>query len=202
MPFGFFKHQKQRSKVEGQGSIVVGRKARQPLSVWRKTYIVGCVLVIIGACIASFFLWRANSHARRAKFDTEGPVQLAVLQQAARDDHAGRYDDEATVLKNYLKSNPPQKYRYEPLMILGNLAYNKRDDSGAVRYYKEAIAANDGKLTAFDAASIAQAAQSDGDKAMAVQYYKQAIKLTKVEPGVANNVDEYKQIIRHLGGTP
>ena len=182
--------------------MVVGATFRQPLSTWRKTFIAGCVVVIIGSCIASYFLWRANSHARKAKFDSEAAVQSAVLKEAARDDHAGDYVTEATVLSNYLKSNPPQKYRYEPLMNLGNLAYDRRDDAGALNYYKKAVAANNGKLTEFDAESIAQAAQAAGDKNMAIQYYKQAIKLTKVQPGVGNNIDEFKQIIRHLGGTP
>jgi tetratricopeptide (TPR) repeat protein len=117
-------------------------------------------------------------------------------------DHEGKYNDEAKLLKQYLKGNPPKQYQYQPLMTLGNLAYQKRDDAGALQYYNEAVAANGGNLKEIDAESIAMAAQAKGDKATAIKYYKLAIQLTDVQPGVANNIDDFKATIKYLGGTP
>jgi tetratricopeptide (TPR) repeat protein len=126
----------------------------------------------------------------------------SVMAQAATLEHQKKYAQEQQLLKKYLHTNPPGQYQYLALMKIGNLAYDQRQDADAVNYYKQAVLADNGKLNLIDAQSIAMAAAAGGDKATAIEYYRQAIKLTDVRPGVGNNIDEFKAAIQHLGGTP
>ncbi len=129
-------------------------------------------------------------------------AQTAALSQAASLDHQAKYAQEATVLNTYLATSPPKPYRYTPLMDLGNLSLDQRQDARAVSFYKQAVADDRGHLTLIDAESIALAATSAGDNSVAIAYYRDAIKLTPVDPNVSNNIAEYKQTIKDLGGTP
>ena len=147
------------------------------------------VLIAIAGLVYGVTVWRAQQD-RRA-YDV-------AIQLAGSLDHHSRYKDEQSELMTYLRTNPPKQYRIKPLMILGNLAFNERDDTGAIDYYKQAVASNEGKLTEIQAESIGQAAAAGGNKVMALEYFKKAVQLTVVKPGVGNDLDDLKATVNNL----
>jgi tetratricopeptide (TPR) repeat protein len=153
------------------------------------------LLVALGVTGLTMFERMEQKQQEQQHLDT-------TMKQAAVYDHLGQYQEEAKVLQKYLKSNPPKPYRYRPLMRLGDLAYNQRQDGEALADYQQAVADNDGKASLTDAQSMAMAAAAKGDNVAAIKYYRLAIKLTDAKPGVGNNIDEFKLAITNLGGTP
>ncbi|HSW80380.1 MAG TPA: hypothetical protein VLG47_06395 [Candidatus Saccharimonadales bacterium] len=160
--------------------------------------IVLIVLIVIGV-----FLWSKNESniAANNKKNADKLAYESTLKQAKSYESALNLAGESKVLQDYLKTNPPKQYQYTPLMDLASIAYNQRKDALAISYYKKAETAS-GKIQEYDVVGIAVAAQAEGDKKTAISYYKKAIKLTQVQPGVANSIDDYKSAIDYLEGKP
>lgn len=157
--------------------------------------VIAAVLVVVAAfgLVYGWHFWQ--SMAEKQAYDN-------AMQHADLLDRQSQFKEEESVLADYIKTNPPQQYRYKPLMRLGNVAFNQHNYKGALTYYQQAVAANGGKMQLIDAESMAMAAAAAADKEAAIKYYKQAISLTKVQPGVRNDIDEFKIAIKKLGGTP
>jgi hypothetical protein len=145
------------------------------------------VILIIGA-------WLVYEHVLQTQLDKYN----LVLSQAQALDRGNHHQEEKSVLLAYLKTGPPKQYRSEPLMILGDLAFDNRDDSGAISYYQQAVASSDGKLTELQAESIGEAAAAAGNKTVALEYFKKAIQLTVVSPGVSSDIDDLKATVSQL----
>ncbi len=178
--------------------------AETPRSLFRKYRTIIVLLVVLGVLTAGVFGILSKLYHGTGNNNTgvnPSTRQTEVLNYAAQLDRESNYGEEAKVLQNYLKTDPPKKYRYQPLMILGNLVYDNRHYVQAIAYYRQAEAAA-GKVQLVDAASIATAAQAAGQNQLAIEYYREAIKLTPVQPGVANSISDYQDAIKYLGGTP
>jgi tetratricopeptide (TPR) repeat protein len=122
----------------------------------------------------------------------------SVIAQAQEFDRLEKYNEEQQVLLKYLATNPPQKYRYQVLTELGVLAYDDRQDSAAITYDQEAVSANGGKLTELAAEDMGQAAAAEGNKALALEYFKQALQLASAQPADADDVADLTATVQNL----
>ncbi len=121
-----------------------------------------------------------------------------AMQQATNLESHDNLMTAQNVLKTYLQTNPPDKYRYTVLLLLGDLAYDNRQDALAVQDYKQAVSANGNKMTEIAAEDIGQAAASAGDKATALTYFKRALALTQAQPGVSNDAADLQATVQNL----
>jgi tetratricopeptide (TPR) repeat protein len=108
------------------------------------------------------------------------------------------------LLKNYLATNPPHQYQYRVAIQLGTLSINKPDYPAALHWYQQAQAVNNGKLEMDAAVGAAIASANLGHKQAAIDYYRKAIALTDQSADAPSNsgIENYKNSIRALGGTP
>ena len=156
---------------------------------------IPAVIIIVLLVVLVVGLWQAYVWMQAAQAKSNYNAAMARVQ--GLDEHS-KYAAAQTVLQNYLHTNPPTKYRYTALLLLGDLAYDNRQDTVAVQDYKQAVAANGGKMTEIAAEDIGQAAASAGDKATALTYYKQALALTISQPGVSNDAADLQATVQNL----
>ncbi len=157
--------------------------------------VVLCVILAIGAGG-----WLTFNYINQS---TSAPDQYnSVMSQADYLDQELNYTDEASTLKNYLATNPPKQDRYKPLVLLGNLAVDDHNNAKAVQYYQQAVADDGGHLTEFDAETIGQTEAAEGNNTLALQYFKNALKIAQANPAESGDIDDLNATIKNLEGQP
>jgi tetratricopeptide (TPR) repeat protein len=160
-------------------------------------FIFGALVAI--ACLGVYWVhWQTQLQ--------QSQQSALVTQQAQQLDHADKYAQEETVLKDYISTNPPKKYSYPVLVQLGTLGINLQDYSDALKWYEQAAVANGGKPEIEVAVGLAVSEAKTGNKEAAISDYRQAIQLAGASEqnglDTDTGIESYQEAIRRLGGTP
>jgi tetratricopeptide (TPR) repeat protein len=130
----------------------------------------------------------------------------STWKQAEQLDQNQLYNNEYVLLSNYINSNPPKQYRYRVLVQLGLLASNQKKYQDSLKWYQQAKSVRKGEDEIPLDIGLASAEANLGDKQAAIADYKQAIKQIESSPDYQldpdTGIDNYKESIRRLGGTP
>jgi hypothetical protein len=146
-----------------------------------------CLVAAVG--VGAWWIFGLNSPQARYS---------AAMSQAEQLDRLGKYTQETGVLTGYLAGKPAAADRYEPLILLGNLAGDKRQDNAAISYYLQAMAANGGQASEFLAESIGEAAAAAGKKDLAITYFTEALEQARIHPQEADNLADLTATLAHL----
>lgn len=170
----------------------------QPRRRSRRTLLIIAGIVLVVGLVAGYFTYQKYQQLQSAKENQR------IWQEATQLDDHRSYDVEYILLKNYLATNPPHQYQYRVAIQLGTLSINKPDYTAALHWYEQAQSINNGKLEMDAAVGAAIAAANLGRKQEAIDYYRKAIALTDKSPDAPANsgIENYKNSIRALGGTP
>lgn len=122
-----------------------------------------------------------------------------AIDNAKSLDKQKQYGAEMQLLQRYVATHPPQSYRYDAELMLGNVAIKTGDYHQAYQAYLYADSLSS-KPNLEVKLGVAQAATAVGDKATAISYYKQAVELTP--KSATEKIGELEDEIRGLGGTP
>jgi tetratricopeptide (TPR) repeat protein len=145
--------------------VIQPKRSRRGLLVLT---ICGVVVVAIGVAV---FMFQKVAHEKQA-FDN-------ALSQAKSLDHAAKYKESAAVLQTYLDTKPPKKYGDQIYLRLGSAYINASDYPHAIQMFKKAEAA-DAKNKQRVLQGLAQAYGALGDKAAAIDYYRQLIVIAEL----------------------
>lgn len=156
-----------------------------------KRFIMPLLALAIIAGIMVAVVWRLRS---QQDAQDQAKQAAAVLKEAQTLDNSHKYTFETQVLENYVNTNPPKQYQYQPLLQLGVLALNHQDYAGALKWYKRAEAVS-GKVQLLDAAGAGEAEAVLGNKQAAISYYQQAANLANTsDPNETNFKAEIKAL--------
>jgi tetratricopeptide (TPR) repeat protein len=157
----------------------------------------GVVVLLLAAAAVGFGVqWWQRSHQPAQK-----PTPLTVGDQVQNLRISGNADAATKKIQESLNSPATSSNdKYELLIQLGNVAFDKRDYQAAVDSYAKAAAIKD---TYAMARSQADTWALIGDKAKAIEFYKKTISLLKPDDPLRDD-DQHllEQKIRDLGGQP
>lgn len=166
---------------------------------WKLTLLILLILVSTGLLV-----WRhnyENSDKQAASISKQDNREMSYIKVEADSlNRKSEFGDAANLWANYAAATKNRQHKNTAYVNAAIYYMNDRDYAKSLSMCKKAE--DSGGVTYEEAITAATAAQATGDKGTAIHYYKLAIKLTPNEPGVANNVDEFKATIKYLGGTP
>jgi tetratricopeptide (TPR) repeat protein len=155
--------------------------------------------IIIASCAAGIAAWLLLTPSDKPT--VVSPAEMR--QRATLLDNEHNYTLEQSELLSYMQSNPPhtdESDLYWMQVKIANLYASNQDLSTALEWYKKARSTN-GKPGLLDTVGAASTEARLGNNGAAIAYYKEAITLS--DPSVPeNNISEFQQAIKLLGGQP
>lgn len=111
------------------------------------------------------------------------------------------YEQAVKQLKDYLATNPPQKYERGAMVLLATTYVNYEKYDEALEWYKK-VEKMDGQDKADVVVGMAYTYDAKGDKANAITYFKKAVVLADKSDDPMANADKrsYEYEIRRLEG--
>jgi len=184
----------------GAGQVVVsaGHQQKNRKKQLRPVIAVVLVVAVVATAGGVEVRWLQQSKQKAAM------IQHTISKDASRAQDltlSGEYEEAHKALKAAL-SNPnlSADEKYDLLFQQGTTYENQQNYGAALTSYKQAESV---RLTMVLAEAIARVAEANGDKQMAIAYYKKAIPLIPTDDPTGASIKRYYQdsIIR-LGGRP
>jgi predicted negative regulator of RcsB-dependent stress response len=154
------------------------------MKITRKTATTGVIgaLIVVAAATAVTTTIQHFKHAQTKNTVITSSAQRALFVAKA-EQQSGQAQQAKATLKNFLATNPTsQADRYAVETQLSTVYVDQKDYNSASTYQQQAIKDKPSKRTFYDYSALGDTAAQAGNKAVAIQAYKDAIVAANANP--------------------